>query len=113
MTTTVRHQPARSEAAVAVAGQAGWAPLRPASDLELAERVRRYCLTVLPARIPAVGAGDRDRQALSRITSRYPAAVKAFGRPALLALTRRPGPSGRRACAPSGPGSAAGGRRRR
>jgi hypothetical protein len=94
MTTTVRHQPTRSTAGLAVAGQAGWSPLRPPSDLDLAVWVRAYALSVLPGRTTTVGA-DPDRTTLARIASHYPTAEQTFGRAALLALTRRPGP---RAC---------------
>ena len=87
----IRHQPAPSTAAVALAGRGGWSALRPPSDLELAEQVRRFALTRLAARTPALAAANRDRQALSRIAAHYPTAVETFGRPALLSLTRRPG----------------------
>jgi hypothetical protein len=99
MTTTVRHQPTRTRAAVAIAGRAGWTPLRAPNDLELAEQVRRFALTRLAARTPALAAADRDRHALARIAAHYPTATETFGRPALLALTRRPGPGSCAHCA--------------
>jgi hypothetical protein len=93
MTSSIRHQPTRSTAGVAIAGRPGWTTLRPPGDLELAAHVRRYALTELPGRTVTAGA-DPDRTALARIASRYPTAEDTFGRPALLALTRRPGGRG-------------------
>jgi len=90
-TSSVRHQPTASVAAVAIAGRAGWAALRTPTDLDLAAAVRGYTWTTLGGRRPAAGA-DPDRTTLTRIRSRFPTAEQTFGRPALLALTRRPGP---------------------
>jgi hypothetical protein len=90
MTTSIRHQPTRATAAVAITGRPGWTALRLPTNLDLAEQVRVYAWTELPGRTVAAGA-DRDRLALTRIRSRFPTAEQTFGRPALLALTRRPG----------------------
>jgi hypothetical protein len=98
MTTTVRHQPTRTRAAVAIAGRPGWTPLRAPTVFELAEQVRRYAWTELPARTVTPGA-DPDRTALARIAARFPTAEQTFGRVALLSLTRRPRSGTCRHCA--------------
>jgi hypothetical protein len=89
--STIRHQPTAATAAVAIAGRPGWTALHAPTDLDLAQAVRRYAWTTLPGRTVTVGA-DRDRTALARIAARFPTAEEIFGTPALLALTRRPGP---------------------
>jgi hypothetical protein len=90
MTSTVRHQPTRTTAALGIAGRAGLSAFRAPTGVETALAVRRYALTELPGRTVTAGA-DRDRTALTWIRSRFPTAEQTFGRPALLALTRRPG----------------------
>jgi hypothetical protein len=89
--STIRHQPTAAAAAVALAGRPGWTVIRAATDLDLAQQVRGFALTELPRRTTAAGA-DPDRLTLTRIAARFPTAEQTFGRPALLALTRRPGP---------------------
>jgi hypothetical protein len=91
--SSLRHQPTSTTAALGIAGRAGWTTLRPPDGTELALAVRRYVWTELPGRT-RTGAGPAadDRAALLRIAGRFPAAEQTFGRPALLALTRRPGP---------------------
>jgi hypothetical protein len=87
--STIRHQPTRSTATLGIAGQAGWSPLRAPTDIEAALAVRRYALTELPGRTVTAGT-DPDRTTLTWIRARFPTAEETFGRPALLALTRRP-----------------------
>jgi hypothetical protein len=88
--STIRHHPTQSTAAVAIAGRPGLSAFRAPTDIETALAVRRYALTELPGRTVTVGA-DPDRTALARIAARFPTACQTFGRAALLALTRRPG----------------------
>jgi hypothetical protein len=98
MTTTRRHQPAAATAAVAITGRPGWTGLHTPTDLDLAQQLRVFAWTVLPRRTQAAG-GDPDGLTLTRIRSRFPTAEETFGRPALLALTSRPGPGACGFCA--------------
>ena len=74
---------------IGLASQAGWRPMRPTDDAQLALAVKR---TIWQAGRTSMHGGRRDRYLLALIRTRHPAALTTFGEAGLLAATRRTAP---------------------
>ena len=83
-----------------LAGQSGW-PRMKAPETEVAGQLRQFLLSGKVASTTVTDGANRDRQVLGLVGARFPKALAAFGRPALLALTRTLGPGACSWCAAS------------
>ena len=63
-----------------------------ATETEQAGQLRLFLLSGKVASTTVTGGANRDRQVLGLVGAQFPKALAAFGRPALLALTRALGP---------------------